>query len=1774
MGKKNKGKEPLLQKLLEPPLRAAWILEDAVQGRYFEEKYYPQDLRARTHYLGAREQEKIYDRAVILLFCLAFFEVPLWCDTTDSFSFLSPHERCQVEAESGTKTIVYMSGLPHIPPGYSLIMELMVCLVLYCKLSAESKLQNTWFNQYDINYINKYFNMAGKVALWGTLFDIVLFSVGRHHWRVAPFLRVLLMLCMPKLNQLLCALVNMVGEWLSVASFWMGTVVFFAWISVTIFEDAQQKNGEGTKINEGFETFGDGLYTMFVASSTDDFVDKFNATFTYNRAYGLLWLVCLFLSNFLFLNLILAMVFETYSKKFSKTMKGVFANREKSISQVYQILDDWSPDEPGITKSTFQALTAAYSESPMAPKLDSKDVQYIFLHLDKEDRGTLDEENFKEVARALQYTFWISDKRNSLEQRHPEWYTKDRLLGKLSALVWDSDDGGATSKLDNFMNIVLLLNAVVVVMESAQDLAHETNYDGVFTMIEFLFGWAYVVEFVIILSAMSWEEYMSSKARWFDFFTTWLLFAVSCAYYLPFADVQGELMKYANMLRLLRLIRVVKSLKRLPKVAFMFNCVCTLLASARDILLFLLVIVYAYSAIGCMLFGGCLYLGNEKLEGSEYEETKLFALNFNDMISACSLWFVNLLCEYNAPIADGVHQSLPAYKQSAWLVFPMFYFTVVILAFELVAAFTIETFVALTSDQPESDDEEELADDDEVEEPKLEGLEKLAAELLEEDPPLCFHYTKSASAEQEEVYEMMFKNEEEEENEGDEGEDPWALEENADEEAKERWVLAKELWEAREQLGKIKSGQDMEGSESDEGDDMEYEEKDTKMSKYERAAWMLEDAISGRGFEWYPESMAARKVYLSYRAREVAYYKSIAVMFILGYFEVPLWCDTSASFAFKGGQERCQVGGPESIAYLSGLPQIPPGFTMLIELICLITVYLKLRSERKLQKKFFDKKKVNYINGTFFAVCYIAMLTSVWDVWIFGTFRPSARLAPYMRVVFMVCIPAVNRLLKALVGIINEWLSVVSFWMGTVGFFAWIGVTLLNDNEEVNTAGMKVNEGFDSFGSSVYTMFVASSSDDFVDKFNPTFTQNRAYGLLWIVCLFLSNFLFLNLILAMIFEKYAESFKNEMKKFQKNQTGSLHKAFRLVSTSVEGERVVKEQDFFELIRALNESASMQTLDEGHMKYVFRALDDDEGGSLEKEEFECVIDAIQFTFWITPKYSSLERKMPGVYKSQTMKVLKEWVWDKDPYDENATSKLDIIMNVILLLNTVVVVAESYYDMQHISTYTNMFTFVETIFGLLYVVEFMILMMCMSWAEYTSSTSRIFDCFTTWLLFCVSMLYYVPFANLERGLMHYANILRLLRLIRVLKSAQRVPKVAFMFNCVSTILSSATDILTLLIIILYFYSSIGVQHFGGVLYQGNELLEGTEYGEKEYFVLNFNDLLSANVLFFVNLLCEFDAALADGLHAALPPWRHGGNPSWLIFPIFYFSVVIFAFELVCAFIIETFSELAAKEREKQEKLEEKEKEDARRELEDRVNKKPLGETGSHDSHEEETHSEGGHSGSGSESSESSEGGELSKTKEALNKIAEGLEKEGQMFHYTVSAQATKQEIYKMMFEGEGESDDEDDEEAAEILKLRRMTTERLNAELEKTRAKIATTLQKQISGATPELQDQFKRVMAEGNEVAIEARAEKKRAADLEKEASEAKRAANAAERTARAREADLVKEREEGMRLRQQIRQLQGVPAVPPTVVPTEPIRININEEDPLTFQVSGSISLR
>ena len=72
---------------------------------------------------------------------------------------------------------------------------------------------------------------------------------------------------------------NMLGHFANVAILLFGTVVFCAWVLAMALDDVEDKNHAGQDINEGFEDLSASVYSLFVASTTQDFPNQMLPTF-------------------------------------------------------------------------------------------------------------------------------------------------------------------------------------------------------------------------------------------------------------------------------------------------------------------------------------------------------------------------------------------------------------------------------------------------------------------------------------------------------------------------------------------------------------------------------------------------------------------------------------------------------------------------------------------------------------------------------------------------------------------------------------------------------------------------------------------------------------------------------------------------------------------------------------------------------------------------------------------------------------------------------------------------------------------------------------------------------------------------------------------------------------------------------------------------------------------------------------------------------------------------------------------------------------------------------------------------------------------------------------------------------------------------------------------------------------------------------------------------------------------------------------------------------
>jgi len=670
-------------------------------------------------------------------------------------------------------------------------------------------------------------------------------------------------------------------------------------------------------------------------------------------------------------------------------------------------------------------------------------------------------------------------------------------------------------------------------------------------------------------------------------------------------------------------------------------------------------------------------------------------------------------------------------------------------------------------------------------------------------------------------------------------------------------------------------------------------EDETHSELISKAAWQLEDAMNGRLVKDYPSDRKARLAYLDWAIANRSYGYAILMLYFLSMVEAPAWCDNKSNFwTWKDSTERCQVPGvnPADLL-LSNVPYLPPAWSLVLEGVLVYHIGVKLLQERNLQVQHFSPLHVEYFgpNNNKMIVAGLVMVgLEIADMVIFILWRPPFRVAFIPRTAFMVFLPQVLTLFSSIATVIQEFVTIAVFFVSGILLFAWIA-TMLFDGIEGTVYGEKVTEGLDSFTHSLNTMFIAGATDDFFEMFRNSYTKIRCTGILWLVFLVIVHVLLLSLVLDTLVSAYTKLTEENEEEGNKEKVDGIQQAFNtLALTAGEKNAEVTRETFLEFADEFSKSIRTPDITQEQANIIFTKVDENHSEKIDKMEFFKICGAMQLKFWHTTKDSPVRDVMPWLWDSKFFAKLREWV-DNGKFDS-------LFMNSVLMINLCLVAIETTYDLNHIpeASYCKK---LELIFSFIYLTEVGIKLCVWSWLEYHSFPANTFDFITTWLLLGSSVLEEI--AGSAGSLKRYMNVLRLLRLVRVIKQLKSLPQVIFMVSTITRLVTEAKDILTLLLVVMYFFTMLSVQLFGGLLYKTREELQESEYKEADFWVLNFNDFLMAFGVWVVMLLCEYKAEFADAI------WRTSKIPfSDFLFLVFYVFAVSIIFELVKAFTIEVF------------------------------------------------------------------------------------------------------------------------------------------------------------------------------------------------------------------------------------------------------------------------------
>ena len=255
----------------------------------------------------------------------------------------------------------------------------------------------------------------------------------------------------------------------------------------------------------------------------------------------------------------------------------------------------------------------------------------------------------------------------------------------------------------------------------------------------------------------------------------------------------------------------------------------------------------------------------------------------------------------------------------------------------------------------------------------------------------------------------------------------------------------------------------------------------------------------------------------------------------------------------------------------------------------------------------------------------------------------------------------------------------------------------------------------------------------------------------------------------------------------------------------------------------------------------------------------------------------------------------------------------MIDVLLVLNAIVIAIQSYpelvgedvmYDPKSYNGKIDTgWELAETMFTVLYVLEFLTKVMVLGWKRYSESAKNLFDTTVTFMAVLATAYVYYPNGYSNSRLIRYvvmARVLRLSRLLFAMKPFQLIAGIAL------EIIPLSSHVLLVLFCVLYFFAALGMFLYGGMFTRDpsnplSYLLLDTDFSDNDYWANNFNDMISGmNVLF--NLLVVNNWTEQYAGHEAVTQ----SKLCRIFFVAFHVFGVILVNNVVTAFIVNSFIE----------------------------------------------------------------------------------------------------------------------------------------------------------------------------------------------------------------------------------------------------------------------------
>eukprot|EP00803_Ostreobium_quekettii_P002205 evm.model.scf_1276.1 EVM.evm.TU.scf_1276.1 scf_1276:563-2464(-) len=437
---------------------------------------------------------------------------------------------------------------------------------------------------------------------------------------------------------------------------------------------------------------------------------------------------------------------------------------------------------------------------------------------------------------------------------------------------------------------------------------------------------------------------------------------------------------------------------------------------------------------------------------------------------------------------------------------------------------------------------------------------------------------------------------------------------------------------------------------------------------------------------------------------------------------------------------------------------------------------------------------------------------------------------------------------------------------------------------------------FSSLLEGMWTLIVLTTTNNSPNMIMPAYTANRLAILYYMLFLLLAYFFGLNMITAIIYKEYNNSRENNSAKRLAQREESLRQAFALLD---EGSGSLSAEKMMEMFKELNRATEIDYIAEDRARLLFAAVDADGNKAVTEEEFMSVCDVLQVRFVEMKMAVPLEVRFPVMFKKRWFRSFCSFINGK---------LFEYIIDGLLLMNAVLFAMESAqtvgWNTENMTYLSVMSDIMETCFSLLFVLEVVAKVYVNGWATYWRKFSNKFDFVVTVATVVASLYVYLPGAYSNAKLIRWLQACRILRVVRFLVRWRSFRVIGTTFV---KMLGPATRLLKVLFVIIFLFSALGVEIFGGKINRDPNSpyraeLENKAHGfahpakEYDFVAVNFNDMLSGMVTLFMFLVVNNWDTLVSGFVAVTSPWFR------IFFVAFHFLGVLLCLNVATSFIID--------------------------------------------------------------------------------------------------------------------------------------------------------------------------------------------------------------------------------------------------------------------------------